>query len=192
MSQLTKLIPALSKKNLAKTAGSLVKSLVPAPVSAAWNAITQKTTGATPSYPTVSWSPVQGGPVGTPSHIIEDLLGKFKEASGWNQVGKWLGAPQAGQPSGGGGIFPIPVTATPMVVPTMKAPKGYVLVTAPDGSRIAVLAAVAYALGLKKRPRKSVAISSRDIAGARKVQGFIQRYSVNRRPKAPVRRGRKR
>ena len=84
------------------------------------------------------------------------------------------------------------MTATPTIVPSLRAPKGYVLVTAPDGSKIAVLAAVAYALGLKKRPRKSVAISSRDIQGARKVQGFIQRYSVNRRPKAAVKRARKR
>ena len=104
MSKLTKLIPALSKKNLAKAASSAAKSLVPAPVSAAWNALTQKKTGATPQYPTVTTSgPIfnaGGQPVGVPSHIIEDLLGKFKDATGWNTVGKWLGGREHAGPDG--------------------------------------------------------------------------------------------
>ena len=95
--------------------------------------------------------------------------------------------------TGSGSVLgPMPITAPPTFVSVPKAAKGYVIVEAPNGAKVQVLKEVAYALGLKKRPRKSVAISSRDVRGAQKVQTFIQRFSVARKPKSPLRKGRRR
>ena len=195
MSWLTKAIPALSKKNLAKTVGSFL----PAPISGLANVLNQKKTGATPQYPTVIQ---QGGAVGA-DNIIRDLLGQLgsgvAKRLGWGTEDDVMrGGSNVPAPVVNGGGIPgvnIPVVVAPQAVVAWKAPKGYVLVQHPTNPaiKLAVLAKVAYALGLKKRPQKSTAISSRDIAGARKVQGFIRRYSVNRAAKHPIKaKGRRR
>lgn len=86
---------------------------------------------------------------------------------------------------------PLSVSVPPILTQCLKAPKGYVLVDSGQGQKVAVLAKVAYALGLRKRPVKSTRISSRDISGARKVQSFITRFSVGRTPRLKLKRGRR-
>ena len=118
--------------------------------------------------------------------------------SGWNQSPGGTPLPAA-VPSGRGGMAAmavlsgqIPMTTAPVAAMTMKAPPGYVLIRANDGRSVAVLKEVAYAIGLRKRPHKTTKISARDVQGARAVQGFIEKFSVKRTPRTPIKKGKRR
>lgn len=79
----------------------------------------------------------------------------------------------------------LPLVTDPIQYTGLKAPKGYTLIR--NGEQVvAVLSVVAYALGLKKRPRARGGISGRELEAARKVQGFITKHSVARKPKVPL------
>ena len=198
MSWLTKAIPALSKKNLGATIGGAMSNLGIPGGGLVAKALGSKGASSAVSQPAVyTMAPVTVSTllpersVGNgDGNIVTDLFGRVNEAAqdlfGPRKPGNAMTAPNAS----GGGLIPgvdIPVSVSPLEVKALRAPRGYVLVTNPrTGGKIAVLKTVAYALGLRKRPKRA-AITSRDLAGARRVQGFIKKYSVARHAKTPIR-----
>lgn len=96
-------------------------------------------------------------------------------------------AVQSGSSLAGG----LPIITSPQSVSTLRAPKGYVIVTDSSGRKVAVLAKVAYAMGLKKRPSRGGGITGREIRAARHVQAVIQSLTTTRKPKMPLKKGRR-
>ena len=99
--------------------------------------------------------------------------------------------PGAAVVSGSAATGGLTITAPPQSVSVLRAPKGYVLVTLPNGSKIAMLAKVAYALGLKKRPTRGGGITGREVQAARRVQAFVMSLTTARKPKMPIKKGRR-
>lgn len=95
---------------------------------------------------------------------------------------------QSGQTAVPGGMQ---IIAQPQQVTALRAPKGYVIVTDSTGRKVAMLAKVAYALGLRKRPSRGGGITAREIASARRVQSVIQSLTTARKPKMPLKKGRR-
>jgi hypothetical protein len=84
------------------------------------------------------------------------------------------------------------VTALPRQVSRYQAPPGYVLVSQGEGRPpVAVLAKVAYALGLKKRPQRGGGLTRREISAARHVQSVIMSLTTTRKPKLALKKGRR-
>ena len=153
-----------------------------------------------PNLPTAPRKPMGLSPKGMqlpqlpkpPANTAPGSYGWFDQNifAGWLPGGT---APRIGSNalgSGGGleainGQIPMVTDAPNVTVP--RAPRGYVLVRMPDGSVKAVLKEVAYALGLRKRPKKRGGISSKDISTARKVQHLITSLTVARHPRTPIR-----
>ena len=106
--------------------------------------------------------------------------------SGLSLTGGGTGAPVAYGQLGN-------VTAPVMSVQTFKAPPGYVLVSQGQGKPpVAVLAKVAYALGLKKRPVRGGGLTRKDIERAKHVQRVVMSLTTARKPKLHIKTGRKR
>ena len=104
--------------------------------------------------------------------------------SGMALTGPGAGAPVAYGQLGG---VTAPVTTTQRYV----APPGYVLVSQGQGKPpVAVLAKVAYALGLKKRPQRGGGITRNEIQAAQKVQRVIMSLTTTRKPRLPLKKGR--
>lgn len=110
--------------------------------------------------------------------------------SGSVSTGKALTPTVGGSSPVGGGGFPI--TVTPGTKQRLVAPKGYVIVEV-NGTKVAMLAKVAYALGLRKRPTRGGGITGAQIRAARHVQSVILSLTSKRQMKTPIKRhGRKR
>lgn len=92
-----------------------------------------------------------------------------------------------------GGVAQLPnVTAPVSTVQRYQAPPGYVLVSQGQGRPpVAVLAKVAYALGLKKRPVRGGGLSRRDIAAAHHVQRVVMSLTTARKPKLALKKGKR-
>ena len=125
---------------------------------------------------------------------------------GYDTFDSWLGGilpggvPLGTGPSGltlfgSGAGAPLPVaagqlgnvTAPVQQVQTYKAPPGYVLVSQGQGKPpVAVLAKVAYALGLRKRPVRGGGITRKDLERARHVQRVVMSLTTARKPKLPL------
>ena len=188
MSMLTKAFPGLSKKNLGKTLGKAVSSLLPGGGMVA-QVLDAKTQGKVPALSIPAYT--GGGQManGGQGNIITDLFGRVGDAAqgAFDGVVRRLGGgtpvPSGTLPMAGGAF---PVSTAPLQVTALRAPKGYVLVTNPmTGQKIAVLKQVAYALGLRKRPHRAE-ITARDMRGAMRVQSFIKRHTVQRHPKVAL------
>lgn len=100
-----------------------------------------------------------------------------------------------GGDGGASDLFGLPLVTEAFSVETLRAPRGYVLIQNPDSDdpndKIAVLKEVAYALKLRKRPTRG-GISASEIRAARRVQSVISSLTVARKPRMPLKRGRRR
>jgi hypothetical protein len=137
-----------------------------------------------------------GAWVGRQSGIIKPAA-KVAGAIGVGAAGTVIGERMVTGDWGGGGggnLFGLPMVTDAIPVEALRAPRGYVLIQNPESDdpndKVAVLKEVAYALKLRKRPVRG-GISAAEIRAARRVQRVIGQLTVARKPRMPLRKGRR-
>lgn len=128
----------------------------------------------------------------TPYGLLDQLLGGWLPGGGSSPRFPGISpGTTGGSPSGVTGPGGIAITAQPESYTAYRAPKGYSIVTLPNGMKTAVLTKVAVALGLKKASSRGGGITAREVKAARRVQAFVMGMTTARKPKMQLKKGKR-